>query len=375
MAKKKICIFGGGSMYRLPIYNVMAKELDCDFYICEDDPSKGIKTYDYSQLINYRDSLLPRSIVGNFYWLKNAVSLINKPYDLYIVGGPFCLSYWVLILLTKFSRKNVASWSHGIYGREKKLRKLIKTWYYKLCDINFVYNERAIKLMTECGVQKKKIISVGNSLDTDEDLRVRKSLIKSDIFREYFNNDFPTLIFVGRVTKEKRLDMIIDSMKILNAKGVYLNFVVVGKDIDGVNLNDLVKLNGLEKYVYLYGPCYDNTILGNLFYNADVCVSPGNVGLTAISAMTFGCPVITHGDFSYQGPEFEAINPNFTGDFFRQGDVEDLANVIQKWLDNTNSKKREEIRINTFSEVDNRWNIYSEVQAFKQSLTSFYNNL
>lgn len=369
MTTKKICVFGGGSLYRLPIYNLMARELNCDFYICEDDPSKGIKKYDYSKLENFKGTLKQRRILGNFYLQPKTASLINKPYDLYIVGGPFCLSYWLLILLSKFKRKKIASWSHGIYGRESKIRKLIKTLYFKFCDINFVYNNRAKGLMIECGISDNKIAIVGNSLDTDNNLLIRKSLITNDIYKNIFKNDFYNLIFVGRVTKEKRLDILIKSMHLLQKKGLYLNLIVIGKDVDGVNLHEFVNLHKLEEYVYFYGPCYDDVAIGNFFYNADICVSPGNVGLTAINALSFGCPVITHSNFNYQGPEYESIKPGLTGDFFIQNDPKDLADVIYKWINNLTEDKRQIVKENAFSVVDSQWNIYSELQAFKLALS------
>lgn len=71
----------------------------------------------------------------------------------------------------------------------------------------------------------------------------------------------------------------------------------------------------VDKNVWFYGSCYDEQTNAELIYNADMCVAPGNVGLTAIHAMTFGCPVITHSDFKWQMPEFEAIHPGKTGDF------------------------------------------------------------
>lgn len=55
-----------------------------------------------------------------------------------------------------------------------------------------------------------------------------------------------------------------------------------------------------------------------LIYNADLCVAPGNIGLTAMHAMMFGCPCISHNDFSWQMPEFEAIVPYKTGNFLKE---------------------------------------------------------
>jgi glycosyltransferase involved in cell wall biosynthesis len=64
---------------------------------------------------------------------------------------------------------------------------------------------------------------------------------------------------------------------------------------------------------------------------AHVTVSPGKVGLTALQSLAYGTPVITHDDPEAQGPEWEAIMPGRTGDFFRRGDVADLARVIRAW--------------------------------------------
>lgn len=373
MKEHKIVVFGGSSLYRLPIYNQMAKEIGCDFYIFEDDPSKGIESYDYKLLNNFQGVLKPTYLLGNFYWQKGTIRLILKPYDLYIVGSAYCLSYWILILLAKFKGRKVASWSHGLYGREKGVRKLIKTWYYKICNLNYVYNDRAIELMVQSGIKKDSIIAVGNSLDTYHNWEIRKTLTKSTIFCEHFKNNYPVLIFVGRVTAEKRLDMILDAMSILEGKGIKTNLIVIGKDIDCINLDKRAEEVGLKKNLWLYGPCYDENILGNFFYNASLCVSPGNVGLTAINSMTFGCPVITHNNLSYQGPEYAAIKPGITGDFFNQGCVEDLSSIIKFWTSKEATKRRNEIRQACYNEVDNHWTIYNETNKFKNSLEKIIN--
>jgi hypothetical protein len=42
--------------------------------------------------------------------------------------------------------------------------------------------------------------------------------------------------------------------------------------------------------------------------------------------------VITHDHFPRQGPEFEAITPGVTGDFFAENSVSDLCVKIKPWL-------------------------------------------
>lgn len=80
-------------------------------------------------------------------------------------------------------------------------------------------------------------------------------------------------------------------------------------------LQQQVKSYNLANNIWFYGACYDEIKNAALIYNADLCVSPGNVGLTAMHSMVFGTPVITHNDFKWQMPEFEAIEPGKTGDF------------------------------------------------------------
>ena len=91
-----------------------------------------------------------------------------------------------------------------------------------------------------------------------------------------------------------------------------------------------------------------------------MCVSPGNVGLTAIHAMMFGTPVITHNDFPYQGPEFEAIKSGVTGDFFSKGDVDSMKMVIIKWF--KEHENREAVRMSCYSEIDENWNPHIQVR-------------
>ena len=100
---------------------------------------------------------------------------------------------------------------------------------------------------------------------------------------------------------------------------------------------------------------------------ATLCVSPGNVGLTAVHALSFGCPVVTHNNLPWQGPEFECIKPGVTGDFFHQYDADDLARVVSKWLCRTD-EERAETAAAAFAEIDARWNVDHQIEVFKEVL-------
>lgn len=154
----------------------------------------------------------------------------------------------------------------------------------------------------------------------------------------------------------------------LKAQGIETNLVFVGADSENVGIDKLAAEAGVADSVWLYGPCYDDKQLAELFYNAAVCVSPGNVGLTAIHALSFGCPVVTHNNLPWQGPEFECIKAGVTGDFFRQYDADDLTRVVSKWLRRTD-EERDATAAAAFAEIDARWNVDHQIEIFKTVLT------
>jgi len=172
------------------------------------------------------------------------------------------------------------------------------------------------------------------------------------------------LVFIGRLIADKKLDMIIRAMSLLRDKGIKMNMTYVGDGPKKAELEASAKQNKINDNVWFYGPCYDEKQIAQLIYNADLCVSPGDIGLTAIHSMTFGTPVITHNHFCHQGPEFEAIEDGKTGTFFQADNVEDLAHSIQAWL--TSGLDREQIRKNCYDVIDNKYNPHRQVEMIRK---------
>ena len=153
----------------------------------------------------------------------------------------------------------------------------------------------------------------------------------------------------------------------MNRNGHTYNLVLVG---DGEMKNELqiqVKKLAMDKQVWFYGACYDEQKNAELIYNADLCVSPGNVGLTAMHVMMYGCPVMTHDNFPYQMPEFEAITPGVNGDFFGYDDVKSIADCIEKWFVKMKDK-REDVRKACYHEIDSNWTPKFQIEVIKKNL-------
>ena len=129
----------------------------------------------------------------------------------------------------------------------------------------------------------------------------------------------------------------------------------------------MVAKEGLTDNIWFYGACFDENANAELVYNADLCVAPGNIGLTAMHVMMFGCPAISHNSFKWQMPEFESIKPGETGDFFEYDNVEDLTRCISEWF---RSKKdcREKVREACYKEIDDYWNPHYQLNLLKRVL-------
>lgn len=361
------CIFNIGPHYREPIYMAIAKQFECHFYF-GDKVATEIKTFDYNKLPGFQKELKRKNLFGGFSWLKGIMGLSSKPYKTFIVTGePFCLSIWLFAILCRLKNKRVIAWTHGLYGKENLLRKIIKIAFFKLFSHILTYNEYSRNLMIKEGFKADRISCIANSLNSNYQKEIRNTLKKTDIYSSHFGNDLPVILYCGRIQKVKKLDILIYCTKKLNDEGIKCNLVFVGKDVDNVNISQLIKDRNIENHVWEYGPCYEESKLGELFYNAAVCVSPGNVGLTAIHSLTYGCPVITHDNFSMQMPEFEAIENGVTGSFFKENCTEDLIGKIKIWIKKTD-REREQARINAFKEIDRKWNIDYQIEVIKESI-------
>lgn len=364
----RVCIiYNFAQHYRASIFSLLDKEFDCEFYFGK--AYLDIKKMDYS-LLKGRVTELESIRCGSLVYRKGVIPLLRRRFDAYIVlGESRAISTWLFALIARvfYPQKRIYFWTHGWYGKEKGLKKVVGLLFNRLPNSGlFLYGNYAKSLLVKEGLCEKNLFVVHNSLAYDSHLQLRESIFSSSIYRVHFNNDNKTLIFIGRLTSIKRLDLLIKALLVLREEGHYYNLVFVGDGKERFVLETLVNQTGLWNQVWFYGECYDEKANAELIYNADLCVAPGNVGLTAIHSMSFGTPVITHNNFAYQMPEFEAIRRGVTGDFFEYNSVESISKTIDRWF--FEHKNRNVIRQNCFSEIDNYWTPYYQMGVFKSVL-------
>jgi len=366
MNSKYCLIYNFSQHYREAIFKKMDVELNCDFYFGDKlDWAPDIKSMDLEKLKGFKAIFKNIKILKIFIWQDGAFKLVFKNYDYFILyGDPFYLSNWFIMLFARLLGKKTYIWTHGLYKDLNWKNKVINYPFYKLSTKVLLYGDYSRNKMIKLGFNEEKLICIYNSLNYEKQIEVRKKIIPSKLYESYFKNSNPVIIYIGRIQKAKKINLILEAISNLKKEGIATNLVIVGMDSEGVDLLTIAENLKIMDNIWMYGPSYEEEKIGELVYNADLCVSPGNIGLTAMHSLTYGTPAITHGNFSNQGPEFEAIKSGVTGDFFIEDDARDLTQVIKNWI-NLDLLKRDLIRNNCYKVIDEFYNPNYQIKVFK----------
>lgn len=305
-------------------------------------------------------------LIGRHLWWQQGVlkALWSTNFNTAIfLGDMKILSNWIGILICRIRRKKVAFWTHGIYGNEKGLKKKIRLFFLSLADQLFLYENRAKQILVKHNFSKERLHVVYNSINLKTQTEVYKNLTKKGAFNK--KAKLHNLIFFGRLTKIKKVDLLLPALASLNQKTINYQLKIVGDGAEKQYLETLVKKYKAEQYIEFVASTYDETEIGNLFFEADLLVSPGNVGLNAVHALSYGTPVLTHCNFKNQMPEHEAIIDNYNGCFHLENDIESIAQKIHEWFtQHHNRNTREVIR----QKLIEKYNPMVQLQIFENAL-------
>ena len=364
---KICCVFNFPSHYNYAVYQAMGEELGCDFFFF-DNIYQNIKAFDTSKLTGFKKNIHTKKVgLKSFLWHTGIGPIFNRNYTHYIISGSSAyLVNWLILLWCWLTGKKVYMWCHGFHSPVKSKRgRLVAKFFFAHADGLLLYNSYFAPNMIDIGCDPLKIHYIHNSLDTKLQSEIYKSLSPSSKYQEHFGNNDPVVIYIGRIQKWKRLDLLINAVDILNNSAKKVNLVIVGGVTDDDTLGELVSRLGLDNKVWFYGASYDESENGQLLYDAAVCVCPQQVGLTSIHSLSYGTPCITCDNFENQGPEFEAITPAATGSFYKDGDVDDLAKHIWRWASVT-EEERNEIRQKARHTIESEWSVDYQIRLLKK---------
>jgi alpha-1,6-mannosyltransferase len=191
------------------------------------------------------------------------------------------------------------------------VRRLSRLVQATLAPSDFVAGE-----LTRAGVERVRRVSLGVDLDR---FHPRRRAYAGATRRAYGLPEGPLALFVGRIAREKELDLLLASWpEVERQTGTRL--VLVG---DGPSRQRLQRQPGSERFVWVPFQS-DRERLADLMAAADLYVAPCSLetfGLSALEALASGTPVLT----ADRGGVAETVNRSGAGAHFRSGDREALV--------------------------------------------------
>ena len=191
-------------------------------------------------------------------------------------------------------------------------------WFYSQLDLIYVNSEQYRRNWIERGIDGEKIKILPRGLDTSLFHPTRRD---PKFWRQYGAEPGELiLLYVGRVSVEKNLDVFAAAHDRVRAAGLPVRAAIVG---DGVYTKTMHKL--------LPDACFTGYLSGEplarAYASADIFVFPSvsdTFGNVVIEAQASGLPVIVS---DQKGPQ-ELIERDVTGLITRGSDVDDLAAAI-----------------------------------------------
>lgn len=360
--------------YRLPVLKALSNQenIDLEYTFLSgstaDIPINILRKADFTGL-NFI-SVKNRWFFGKILWQTKVLWYsISNEYDCIIyLGNPNFITTWLGAFFARLTGKPVLFWTHG-FLKSKSFSDKIRKIFFSIPNALLLYGNKAKDNLISRGFNIDRLFVIYNSLDFENQIKIKQTINEKVVFKlkcKLFKNpNLPVLLFIGRLTQQKKLLDIIEVTQMLHNEGIPVNVLFVG---DGAMREELIKsieLKLLSDYFTFFGECHKEEQLAQLITLSDLCVSPGEVGLTAIHSLVYGTPVITHDSEKFQMPEYEAVVDGVTGGLYEFNSLDSLFLKVKEWLIKDNLQ---EIKDNCFKMINDYYNPKIQVKLINTAI-------
>jgi glycosyltransferase involved in cell wall biosynthesis len=326
--------------YRRRLFELLCADGDVRFSICSGlhSDSPGVAVVNPGITPIRWEICSPRKISPRFYWHPDLIGLIRreKPDAIIMQGNPYLLSAWMVLVWGLVKRRPVLLWTHGLLTQGHGWKSFIRLKFYKLAAALLLYGEHAKTLLTIKGINPHKMFCVFNSLDYEAQRQAAAALTRSDIamFRSGLGiaEQDRLVVFSGRLQANKKLSLLLEAVATLRGRGRSAHVAFIGDGPEQHLLAAYAAKSGIRSQVHFLGESYDEVRIATVYSAGDLAVIPSGAGLSIMHALAYGVPVLIHDRPAEHFPEWEAVREGETGFFYRFGDVNDMADKIEKAL-------------------------------------------
>jgi glycosyltransferase involved in cell wall biosynthesis len=236
--------------------------------------------------------------------------LEGSKYDLLVMGSELKNLSYPISYLWRFCGKFVAYWGHGrdlsVESPQglKALAEETKLWLTRRADGFFAYTNGVRDYMVSNGVDQRKIFVLHNTIDIIKQRSLFDKLIqqREALRSEAGLNGKKVLLFVGRVTRQKQLDVLLDAFLVLRKIDESYHLIFIGGGETSF-LHKLQERSGERSFSYL-GATED---ISRFCVVSDLYALPGAIGLGPLHALCFDLtPAVVHSRL--HKPEYEYLN-------------------------------------------------------------------
>lgn len=246
----------------------------------------------------------------------------------WVVVAPATLSIttWIILLVRRLRGLNTALWGQCGKPGARGPKRLVQELMNRLASRLLVYGQSEADGATELGTSLSKCRIVGNASGLSEPTDEAKFDGSRWIRPNTASDRWPTIAYVGRITAPKQLDTLVHAVAIVAREHRSAHLSLVG---DGEALPDILALaHELGVSTSALGSVYDKSQLADYFSEVDLVVSPQEIGLLAIDALSHRKIVIYPDNPRANGPEASALVDNINAVRVHPGKSEDIAAAI-----------------------------------------------
>ena len=332
--------------YRLPIFRALDERLGGRLVICSGDPPESSSLT--SLISESSQSTGPRRFHLKNRWLggekihwqswSGALKEYHDASALLIEESPRSVSLPFLMRAARKRKMATALWGHFSSNnrplgsgdfRDSRRMNLARSADTLICYTD----EIASDLRTRLG--QDNIFVARNTLDTSILFAEHDRLSaegKLSIRQRLGIADRPTLLFIGRLIKEKGVERVLEVASKLGGEKV--SVIVIGDGPERTNLEKLAA--DLNISALFTGAIADLKESAPYIAASDVLLNPGYLGLSVNHAFSLGVPVVaprtTTSDVRGHSPEWAYVSPGETGEFAASDSIEDLSASTLKVL-------------------------------------------
>lgn len=250
----------------------------------------------------------------------------------------------------------------------KKAVASLSRFYSKNVQMIIAPSEKTKRMLMRYEI-RKEIAVIPTGLDLER-FKKRDDALVSSLINQYSLADKYVITYVGRIAKEKSIDVVLDGFKKLSSREPLAHLMIVGGGPAMEELKAYADSLGLEKNVTFVGPV-KSEIVPSFYQLTDVFVSASlteTQGLTYIEALAAGICVFARPDKPLDGIIIDAD----TGYLFSSS--EEFSNKAYAYLHaSTESKNLMKTRA---LEVVNRFDSQSFARrvlgVYQKAIDSFY---